>query len=308
MVRRLGAQMGRRLSKIAHVIVPVHVFECAGASLAAMDGHCATESARPLSAQRTLAQVDSAHTPGLAAIGPGDGIWIWHFAEEARGPAPYQRAVGNALEAAYATTLTGPAATLYTNLLMTGTPNALSQLSGEGITAAQNAAFASGRMFNSLMMDQGAFWRSGETADSEGVTYREAPLAYAAEKNKPTPAAFKELKAPPLAYQPRNWRVWTGGRADELRNQRDGCVASGRRLYRSHPQGCEARGPAGGAGVEVRAGHQCRDSQDARPHRAGYAARERRRGDRIAVQLAASPHDRNWHICRVFLPVSMPMV
>ena len=53
-----------------------------------------------------------------------------------------QRAVGNALEAAYATTLTGPAATLYTNLLMTGTPNALSQLSGEGITAAQNAAFA----------------------------------------------------------------------------------------------------------------------------------------------------------------------
>ena len=94
---------------------------------------------------------------------------------------------------------------------MTGTPNALSQLSGEGITAAQNAAFASGRMFDSLMMDQGAFWRSGETADSEGVTYREAPLAYAAEKNKPTPAAFKELKAPPLAYQPRNWRVWTGG-------------------------------------------------------------------------------------------------
>ena len=122
-----------------------------------------------------------------------------------------QRAVGNALEAAYATTLTGPAATLYTNLLMTGTPNALSQLSGEGTTATQNAAFASGRMFNSLMMDQGAFWRSGKSADSDGVTYREAPLAYAAEKKKPTPAAFKELKAPSLAYQPRNWRVWTGG-------------------------------------------------------------------------------------------------
>ena len=122
-----------------------------------------------------------------------------------------QQAVGNALEGAYATTLTGPAAQLYTTLLMTGTPNALSQLSGEGITAAQNAAFGSGRMFDSLMMDQGAFWRSGETADSEGVTYREAPLAYAAEKKKPTPAAFKALKAPPLAYQPRNWRVWTGG-------------------------------------------------------------------------------------------------
>src|SRR5262245_37732459 len=86
-----------------------------------------------------------------------------------------QQAVGNALEGAYRTTLTGAAATLYTNLLMTGTPNSLSQLSGEGVTAAQNTAFATGRMFDSLMMDQGAFWRSGETADSEGVTFREAP-------------------------------------------------------------------------------------------------------------------------------------
>jgi outer membrane autotransporter protein len=122
-----------------------------------------------------------------------------------------QQAVGNALEGAYRTMLTGAAATLYTNLLMTGTPNSLSQLSGEGITAAQNAAFASGRMFDSLMMDQGGFWRSGETADSEGVTYRAAPLAYAPEKKKPAAPVFKELKAPPPAYQPRTWRVWTGG-------------------------------------------------------------------------------------------------
>src|SRR5262249_41380663 len=122
-----------------------------------------------------------------------------------------QRAVGNALEGAYRTTLTGAAATLYTNLLMTGTPNSLSQLSGEGITAAQNTAFATGRPFDSLMMDKSAFWRSGETVDSEGVTFREAPLAYAAEKKKPAAAAFKELKAPPPVYQPRTWRVWTGG-------------------------------------------------------------------------------------------------
>jgi hypothetical protein len=91
-------------------------------------------------------------------------------------------------------TLTGAAGTLYTNLLMTGTPNSLSQLSGEGITASQNAAFASGRMFDSLMMDQGAFWRSGETADSEGVTFR-APLAYAPEKKKP--AAFRTIQVCP---------------------------------------------------------------------------------------------------------------
>ena len=95
-----------------------------------------------------------------------------------------QRAVGNALEGAYRTTLTGPAATLYTSLLMTGTPAALSQLSGEGTTAAQNTAFASGTMFNEMLMDQGAFWRNGETVDSNGITLRAAPLAYAAEKKK----------------------------------------------------------------------------------------------------------------------------
>jgi outer membrane autotransporter protein len=110
-----------------------------------------------------------------------------------------QRAVGNALEGAYSTTLTGSAATLYTNLLMTGTPDALSQLSGEGITAAQNTAFASGTMFDALLMDQGAFWRSGEAADSNGVTFRDTPLV------------SKGPKIPPPVYQPRTWRVWTGG-------------------------------------------------------------------------------------------------
>jgi outer membrane autotransporter protein len=110
-----------------------------------------------------------------------------------------QRAVGNALEGAYSTMLTGPAATLYTNLLMTGTPDALSQLSGEGITAAQNTAFASGTMFDALLMDQGAFWRSGEAADSNGVTFRDTPLV------------SKGPKIPPSVYQPRTWRVWTGG-------------------------------------------------------------------------------------------------
>jgi uncharacterized protein with beta-barrel porin domain len=122
-----------------------------------------------------------------------------------------QQAVGNALEGAYRTPLTGPAAQLYSNLLATGTPDSLSQLSGEGTTAAQNVAFATGTMFDALLMDQGGFGRNGETADSEGVTFRAAPLAYAAEK-KPGSAAFKALKEPtPPAYQPRTWRVWTGG-------------------------------------------------------------------------------------------------
>ena len=122
-----------------------------------------------------------------------------------------QQAVGNALEGAYRTTLTGPAAMLYGNLLVTGTPNSLSQLSGEGTSAAQNTAFASGTMFNEVLMDQSAFWRNGETVDSSGVTYRTTPLAYAAEKKKSVPAAFKALKEKPPVYEPRGWRVWTAG-------------------------------------------------------------------------------------------------
>jgi hypothetical protein len=82
---------------------------------------------------------------------------------------------------------------------MTGTPDALSQLSGEGITAAQNTAFASGTMFDALLMDQGAFWRGSEAADPNGVSFRDTPLV------------FKGPKIPPPVYQPRTWRVWTGG-------------------------------------------------------------------------------------------------
>ena len=44
-----------------------------------------------------------------------------------------------------------------------------------------------------------------------------------------------------------------------------GCVASGRRLRRPHPQGREAGRLAGRAADQVRAGHQPPDRQDARP-------------------------------------------
>ena len=43
-------------------------------------------------------------------------------------------------------------------------------------------------------------------------------------------------------------RICRSRRADELRSEHYGCVSSGRRLYRPHPQGRQARGPAGRAG------------------------------------------------------------
>jgi hypothetical protein len=76
-------------------------------------------------------------------------------------------------------------------------------------------------------------------------------------------------------------RVYRRRWADELRSELDRRVSLARRLCRPHPQGGEARGPAGPAIDEVRARHQRRDRQDARPHRAAVAARHCRRGDRV---------------------------
>ena len=50
----------------------------------------------------------------------------------------------------------------------------------------------------------------------------------------------------PATYAGR--RICRSRRADELRSEHCGCVSSGRRLYRPHPQGRQARGPAGRAG------------------------------------------------------------
>ena len=58
-----------------------------------------------------------------------------------------------------------------------------------------------------------------------------------------------------------------------------------RRLRRSHPQGREARRPAGAGADQVRTGHQPQDRQGARPRGAADAARPRRRGDRIRAAV-----------------------
>ena len=56
---------------------------------------------------------------------------------------------------------------------------------------------------------------------------------------------------------------------------------SDRNLYRPHPQGREARGPAGRAVEQVRAGYQRPDGQDTRPPSVAVAALDRRRDNRI---------------------------
>jgi len=90
-------------------------------------------------------------------------------------------------------------------------PAALDALSGEGVSGTQETAFGAADMFTSIMMDQGAFWRSGETIDVNGVAFAGEPLAYAPAKKSKTAEhpAFKEMAWPAL-YQPR-WRAWLTG-------------------------------------------------------------------------------------------------
>src|SRR5215831_9151980 len=90
-------------------------------------------------------------------------------------------------------------------------PAAMDALSGEGVSATQETAFGAAGMFTSIMMDQGAFWRSGETIDVNGVAFAGEPLAYAPVKKSKTAEhpAFKEM-AWPAPYQSR-WRAWLTG-------------------------------------------------------------------------------------------------
>jgi outer membrane autotransporter protein len=91
-------------------------------------------------------------------------------------------------------------------------PAALDALSGEGISGTQETAFGADRMFMSLMMDQGAFWRNGETIDPNGITYGAAPIQDASSKpsRKTKQPVYKAIVKAPTIYQPR-WRAWATG-------------------------------------------------------------------------------------------------
>jgi autotransporter-associated beta strand protein len=86
-------------------------------------------------------------------------------------------------------------------------PAALDMLSGEGVSATQETALSAADMFTSIMMNQGTFWRVGDSVDINGVAFSPEPLQYApSRKPKAQHPAFKAIGAP-KSYQPR-WRSW----------------------------------------------------------------------------------------------------
>jgi outer membrane autotransporter protein len=130
-----------------------------------------------------------------------------------------QRAVGNALEGAYATTLTGPAAAFYSNLLTTGTADALSQLSGEIHGSVQSVMVDDSRYIRQALLGRlrqapyaggsgaiAALGNGGPTL-AYGESATDSALAYADKKT-----SFP-IKAPPLAapVEPPDLTFWAQG-------------------------------------------------------------------------------------------------
>lgn len=114
-----------------------------------------------------------------------------------------ERAVGNALNAIYSTTLTGNAATFFLNLLQATSAKVLDPLTGEGTAGTQNTAFLANTMFMTTLADQTNTWRNG---DRVGIPATDTRLGYAGENSGPF---AKMLKAPP-AYVP-TWHGWASG-------------------------------------------------------------------------------------------------
>jgi len=105
------------------------------------------------------------------------------------GMTPNQRAVGNALEPGYSTTLTGNAATFYSNLLAANSVTVLDQLSGEGTSGTQHAAFGAGSLFNNAMQNQSLFGPG-----LGGLSVVVPPAQYAQSRVTPGHDAFASIK------------------------------------------------------------------------------------------------------------------
>jgi uncharacterized protein with beta-barrel porin domain len=123
-----------------------------------------------------------------------------------------EQRVGNSLNAAFSTTLTGNQALFFSNLLQATSVQALDNLSGEGTSGTQNTAFAVGDAFLGTMGQQADAWRNGGSAGGAGAAVMSYADTSANASRKKDPfnslAAFKAL--PPPAFVP-TWRGWIAG-------------------------------------------------------------------------------------------------
>src|SRR5215510_2007236 len=125
-----------------------------------------------------------------------------------------QRNVGNYLEQNYSTGLTGNAAAFFIALLQSPSLGVLDQLSGAGVTGAQQGAFNAGMMFSKVMFDQVWSWLGGGGLGSNDFSPESTLLWYAADDKKPARPeykAFAAIRPESGAFRPQRWRTWATG-------------------------------------------------------------------------------------------------
>jgi hypothetical protein len=143
---------------------------------------------------------------------------------------PNQKAVGAALEGSYdPNTVSGNAATFYSNLLAATLVTVFDHLSGEGIGAAQNASFGAGSQFNNAIQDQSLF-----AFNPSGLSV--IVQAYAPSARQRFEDAFASAKKAPDEQQQGRWRIWRAlGRRRDLARQRRPVDPQLRRRLRLRP-------------------------------------------------------------------------
>ena len=104
----------------------------------------------------------------------------------------------------------------------------LNELFGEGVSAAQQAAFGASRLFGSAMLREAAFWRDAASGaqDLTGVSSQTQRSL----KDGSGGAGFVDA-----GYEARTWRMWTAGFGGAA--WRDGSAASGTADIRTHTGG-----------------------------------------------------------------------
>lgn len=122
-----------------------------------------------------------------------------------------QRAVGNALEAAYSTSLTGQQAAFYLSVLASSSTNVLTELSGEANTGAERAALQLTNEFLTLMLDP---FVNGRGYAPGGPGGGGPALGFAPDEQTSLPPdialAYASIlhKAPPQPTFDQRWTAW----------------------------------------------------------------------------------------------------
>jgi uncharacterized protein with beta-barrel porin domain len=122
-----------------------------------------------------------------------------------------QSAVGNVLESAYSTSLTGQQAAFFSNLIVSPTTNILTELSGESNTGAERAAVQMTDEFLTLMLDP---FVNGRGYAPGGPSGGVSALGFAPDEQASWPPAVAlayapiPTKAPPQPAFAQRWTAW----------------------------------------------------------------------------------------------------